>query len=613
MAAKQFRPLTFWRCVGVAADDGPKTRRLVAKARAFCSDEVGIILPYVTVMITVIVGVSVLALDGARYESLQTQMQKGADALALAGAAELDGFATAITRANAAMKNTGSGGPNWVVNSNLFGSNVAVTTGIRFFSSLPAGTTTSIASSYVTADAHLAKYVEVTVTPATMSTILPASFFGGANSVTTGAVAVAGHSQVVCGPTAMFICNPYETAGMTYSQATDALVAAGSSAASMRKLVSLHASAGSFYSPGNYGYVYPATGTVSAGSCGNPQVTAQALAQVNPNICVSQSSVNFRTGVDQPVRDAINVRWDLFSQSFTNCKNDTTGTYPPDVNVRKGMIPGSGSAITKICNEAKAATWPPGITGTNPSNANVGLPLDNTMLTAGIPNGTVQVGDGSWVCGDIVQATSASTASGGTVLTFAAGATTGIFVGMGISGPVGSHVPSNATVTAVAATTVTMSAGASGGVIASGTSITVAGYWSTAHPAALGHAAPPGCSGTPYASITRYSVYKYENSSSYANDASAGGEKGATYCNQTPPAADRRLLNLAFINCLSVSGASSPNPVTLNGSANNVPVAAFGEFFLTLPAPNNGDEPFGEFAGFLPSGSNNFQNAQLYR
>ena len=142
MAAKQFRPLTFWRRVGVAADDGPKTRRLVAKARAFCSDEVGIILPYVTVMITVIVGVSVLALDGARYESLQTQMQKGADALALAGAAELDGFATAITRANAAMKNTGSGGPNWVVNSNLFGSNVAVTTGIRFFSSLPAGTTT---------------------------------------------------------------------------------------------------------------------------------------------------------------------------------------------------------------------------------------------------------------------------------------------------------------------------------------------------------------------------------------------------------------------------------------------------------------------------------------
>src|SRR6266705_4492784 len=72
-------------------------------ARAFWNDTGGVILPYVTMMLVVIVGVSVLALDGARYMSLQTQLQNGADALALAGAAELDRTPTAIERANKAI------------------------------------------------------------------------------------------------------------------------------------------------------------------------------------------------------------------------------------------------------------------------------------------------------------------------------------------------------------------------------------------------------------------------------------------------------------------------------------------------------------------------------
>ena len=42
-------------------------------------------LPYVTVMLVVIIGVSLLAVDGSRFMSLQTQMQNAADALALAG------------------------------------------------------------------------------------------------------------------------------------------------------------------------------------------------------------------------------------------------------------------------------------------------------------------------------------------------------------------------------------------------------------------------------------------------------------------------------------------------------------------------------------------------
>jgi Flp pilus assembly protein TadG len=74
----------------------------------FWNDTSGSILPYVTLMLVVIMGVSVLALEGARFTGLNTQLQNGADALALAGAAELNGLPDAITRADTAISNLAS-------------------------------------------------------------------------------------------------------------------------------------------------------------------------------------------------------------------------------------------------------------------------------------------------------------------------------------------------------------------------------------------------------------------------------------------------------------------------------------------------------------------------
>ena len=87
----------------------PWPRRIVLSIKAFWSDTDGVILPYVTVMLVVIIGVSVLALDGARFMYLQTQLQNGADALAFAAAAELDRMPTAIERASNAISKFGSG------------------------------------------------------------------------------------------------------------------------------------------------------------------------------------------------------------------------------------------------------------------------------------------------------------------------------------------------------------------------------------------------------------------------------------------------------------------------------------------------------------------------
>jgi Flp pilus assembly protein TadG len=62
---------------------GGAAAKIAQSIKAFWGDTDGVILPYVTIMLVVIVGVSVLALDGSRHMSLQTQLQNGADALAV--------------------------------------------------------------------------------------------------------------------------------------------------------------------------------------------------------------------------------------------------------------------------------------------------------------------------------------------------------------------------------------------------------------------------------------------------------------------------------------------------------------------------------------------------
>src|SRR5258708_8636797 len=107
--------------------------KLAGFARAFGRDTSGMILPYVTIMLVAIVGLAVLALDGARYMSLQTQLQSAADALALAGAAELDHFADAETRAVNAINNLTN-------NSTLLGTSGSkrrAVAGIQFYIDLP--------------------------------------------------------------------------------------------------------------------------------------------------------------------------------------------------------------------------------------------------------------------------------------------------------------------------------------------------------------------------------------------------------------------------------------------------------------------------------------------
>jgi Flp pilus assembly protein TadG len=337
-------------------------------------DTRGIILPYVTILLVVIIGVSALALDGARYMSLQTQLQNGADALALAGAAELDRLPDAETRAVNAINNL-------VANSTLFGTgpdrSVRVSR-IQFYSRLPENDATPMSEGIAATDATNAGFVAVTVRPMTLGTILPALFFGGASLVTTGASAVAGFDQVVCNVTPLLVCNPFEIDGMSYVQATQALQEAAADPSRQRRLILLRQNAGNApYEPGDYGFL-------DADSLGSETTAVvDSLGKSHPTACFRQSGVNIRPGFVAGAREGLNVRFDIYTGSMIGNKNDAD--YRPSLNVRKGYVGGVGSENS--CNAQPATSWPIG----SPPNQATGLPLD-----IGWPNMGGRMGDGHW-------------------------------------------------------------------------------------------------------------------------------------------------------------------------------------------------------------------------
>jgi Flp pilus assembly protein TadG len=468
-------------------------------AKQFWNDGDGVILPYVAIMLAVIISLSALALDGSRLMSVQTQLQNGADALALAGVAELDRRPDSIIRAKAAIQD--------LIKNPISGAEIgqiAEVTSIDFLQSLPASDDLPITTANLTNDPTLAAYVQVTLKPTAMQMIFPVS--AGLARMTVGAQSIAGYDQIVCNAQPLFVCNPFETSGMTYFQATEALIAANQDSAAPHRLIRLGGSQfkNGGYSAGDTGYVIPATGALPTNACGpgGEHGIPQALASTELQACFRLSGINLIPGDNQPAADGLNTRLDIYDNGFRSCR-----MYPPDQNVRKGFI-----ALGNVnwCNAIPAPpNWP------MPNQLAAPLAVDSNMIGADQSfNPAVSVGNGTWNC---------------------------------------------------------------------------AGYWSIAHAIGAGKNSPPaGCTTT--ATISRYDVYRYELN--FPSDRSTGAEFGRPQCNPAG-AANRRVLTVPIVNC-----GSSPVPV-LNNSE-RVPVAAFGRFFLTLPAETGTrGNPYAEFLGLV--------------
>ncbi|MBV8439906.1 MAG: hypothetical protein JO312_04965, partial [Hyphomicrobiales bacterium] len=280
-------------------------RSLIVGSRRLWGDTSGLMAPYVAVMLPVLVGFALLALDASRRMSLQTQLQAAADALALAGARELNKQPGAQARASAAMANAfaASKPANTIFG---MGWSPTLTYSFAFYSSLSPASD-GIGGGAATGDAD-SKFVSVTIRPQTVSTILPASFLNAfsPNSFAAGAEAVAGFAgTTVCSVAPLFICNPYEaTSGsMTDAQATAALYEALASPANLRRQFKLNRGA---VAPGHFGWIETADG------CNDVSCMGADLASVS-GACYNDSAVPLAIGNKNAFEPYLDVRFDIFT------------------------------------------------------------------------------------------------------------------------------------------------------------------------------------------------------------------------------------------------------------------------------------------------------------
>jgi Flp pilus assembly protein TadG len=340
---------------------------------SLAADESGMALVYVTIMLPVIIGFACLAIDVARFQILNSSLQHGADSLALAGAAELDGRTDAIARSDDAIK-------QFVTNNKaLFTSSTATldwsTVTTCYLSSLPADDATPINTAdcldkALPTSSQTARFVRVKVDPKNYKTIFPVNIIGQvASTAKTSAEAVAGFQAAVCNFTPVFMCNPYEpTTGVTTSFNDYGLIAAAGDPEKRKaaiKLVEVASSGTVTAVPGNFGYLDPVSGKGKKG-------LEVEIASIIPDGCyIIDNLSTTKPGGMTSLLNAFNTRFDNYKGTLS--KKD----YPPAMNVRKGYS-GSGCAATANTDTTKY----------------MGMPVDSCFATSTCPKSNI--GNGDW-------------------------------------------------------------------------------------------------------------------------------------------------------------------------------------------------------------------------
>jgi hypothetical protein len=589
-------------------------------------------VPYVAVMLPVLVGFALLALDGSRRMSLQTQMQAAADSLALAGARELNKQSGAESRAISAMANAHAATKS---SNTLFGAGSSPNLDYTFvfYSSLsPASHGIGGATAIGDSDA---KYVAVKITPQTWSTILPAAFLANisTNAFAVGADAVAGFAgTTVCSVAPIFVCNPYEDSGgsMTDAQATAALYSAFDDPTILRRQLKLNRNG---VGPGHFGWLNTADG------CNDTTCMAKNVAGA-AGACYSDEGVSLAIGDKNAVEPYFDARFDIYNQDPPLA---SPSADPPGVNVRKGYLPGHKSNAVDWCSATPASGL--ALYYTYPSDRTVGTATQNSpTLTdvanpVGIAAGEPVVDSGGVFASTADNPVSVSNSTGSTVTVGTPASETQASDGLTIEWTT-SGLPEDVSFPNLA--------GAEGNG-----DWDCANYWAINHPhgpsaATVGPALGGVCGAPAQTSVSRYQVYRYEISLgskaggisdwSGKNGWASNGqpdlqgsripaghfqtESGAPFCanargasgvDTTTGGIDRRNLIVPIINCLAQTALGNISGV---GASSKTPVAAFGKFFMTQPysALNDGNL-YGEITGAAGPADNVkiFNLVQLYR
>ncbi|RUV19293.1 pilus assembly protein TadG-related protein [Mesorhizobium sp. M7A.F.Ca.MR.245.00.0.0] len=336
---------------------------MLGTIRAFWNDQRGVAMILVAIMLPVLIGFAVLAIDMSRANGLHNDLQKGVDALALATAAELDGRADSITRANLAKTTLLTNKTKFSTSDDptshdhtLAVADVTVT----YLTGIPADDSITLSAAGVDAngvnwastDPKAVTFSLVTVNASGLAdgagafaTIFPASFIGSKDTFDIQPQAVAGFVQSICETVPLFMCNPFETTDPLTSKTIQQAFASGDTYS--REVQILKVNAGENPGPGNFGLLD-----------NNLTSLRDAIAMGTAGTCYNRNAITTKTGVTLgQVNTGLNTRFAIYSGSLNS--QDKNFAYRPSTNVRKGQKSNMCNKYSPV-SDGSALPLPPG-------------------------------------------------------------------------------------------------------------------------------------------------------------------------------------------------------------------------------------------------------------
>lgn len=333
----------------------------------------GTILAFWGVSFAVLFGIVAMSFDMGRIGITQSELQAYADNVALAAAGELDGGATAITRAQAAAA-------NMIADTQTFGNGNNALAGaadysLVFLSDLPAcDSFTACPPTDITTNPADAIFAWVTVANHNVDLTFAAAFSAltgaGTPANSVSARAIAGFTGYACDITPLFFCLPSPTYTANGNIGSVIELRAGKQ--------------GAAWAPGDFGFLDLANIPVDPnGPCaslnGAKKYACVFGAVGSISQCYQQRGVDMEPGQKSGMTDGtFNVRFDVFHALGNQLANDPN--YAPAPNVIKDTV-----ATNPSCNPGSY----------QPVTTSAPLPPDDCM-TAGTCG---RVGDGIWTAG----------------------------------------------------------------------------------------------------------------------------------------------------------------------------------------------------------------------
>ncbi len=341
---------------------GRSSAPIKGRLASFAKDEDGAIIVLFAVAMGMIFGFLALVWDIGRTVSTATELQSFADHLALAAAGELDGEAGAIADATAVVA---SGDFNDV--QTFAAGNAVLDAGVvdlTFYASVPDDDSVPLAD--VTNDDRAALYVEVDVTPQTVTNLF-ASVVNALTGTTiadgiVNARAIAGRKRIACAITPLTFCAPD---GAAYQPVPGRMI---------------HLKMNALWQPGSFGLLAnnfePGSACGNSGTAGSAVVSCITGITENVTRCYDPTGVTIVNTVDaEEVAGGLNSRFDIYLSDLSGFSNDAR--FAPAPSVIKAIADEDGDACIDDLDDVTDLSELPDDT------RSVTLPRDNCFAPSG--------------------------------------------------------------------------------------------------------------------------------------------------------------------------------------------------------------------------------------